>query len=136
MFGRRKQPPIRSLIGEGTTIHGTIAFTEGLRVDGTVVGDLVAEGDGPTVLVLSEKSSVTGKVDAAHVIINGCVSGPVVSTQLLELQPKARITGEIRYEALEMHQGATVEGSMQRIGDAGEAPPLKLLTSSRPSAPG
>jgi cytoskeletal protein CcmA (bactofilin family) len=39
------------------------------------------------------------------VIINGTVAGPVHAHELLELQPKARIEGDVYYKALEMHQG-------------------------------
>ena len=44
MFGKKKQPPIRTLIGEGTVIHGELRFTDGLRIDGEVFGDVVRRG--------------------------------------------------------------------------------------------
>ena len=75
----KKQPPIRSLIGEGTVVHGEIRFADGLRIDGEVHGDITAVGDEPNILVISEKARVLGKVNAGHVIINGCVIGPVQS---------------------------------------------------------
>ena len=34
MFGKKKQPPIRTLIGEGTVITGELRFADGLRIDG------------------------------------------------------------------------------------------------------
>ena len=102
MFGKQKQPPIRSLVGEGTVIIGELRFTDGLRIDGEVQGDVVAFGDGNNILVISEKARVKGKVRGGHVIINGFVQGPVHSTDLLELQPKAAIVGDVRYERLEM----------------------------------
>lgn len=115
MFGKKKQPPIRTLIGEGTRIEGRLAFAEGLRIDGEVHGDVIAQGDAVSVLVISEKARVCGKVKAAHVIINGIVEGPVVAEDLLELQPRARIVGNVRYEALEMHQGATIDGELHPL---------------------
>ncbi|MEO8297432.1 MAG: polymer-forming cytoskeletal protein [Burkholderiales bacterium] len=115
MFGSKKQPAIRSLVGEGTVIHGTLHFADGLRIDGEIQGDVIAAPDSNSILVISEKAKVTGTVKAGHVIINGSVFGPVESNQLLELQPKARIQGDVRYVALEMHQGATIEGVMQRL---------------------
>ena len=81
MFGKKKQPPIRTLIGEGTVIRGELRFTEGLRIDGEVLGDVVAAGDERSILVISEKARVTGKVTRGHVIINGAVAGPVHSTR-------------------------------------------------------
>ena len=126
---KRKQPPIRTLIGEGTVIQGELRFTEGLRIDGEVQGDVVAAPDGPSILVISEKARVQGTVRAAHVIINGNVCGPVFSTELLELQPKAVIVGDVRYEVLEMHQGATIDGELRPL-KAEEKPSLKLAASN------
>lgn len=129
MFNRKKQPPIRTLIGEGTTIRGEVVFTEGLRIDGEVVGDVFGAGEGPSILVVSEKARITGKVKAGHVIVNGEVNGPVESTDLLELQPRARITGDVRYEVLEMHQGATIDGELRPL-KAEEKPSLKLAAAN------
>jgi len=129
MFGKKKQPPIRTLVGEGTVIHGEVRFSEGLRIDGEVQGDVVAIGEGPSILVISENARVTGKVHGGHLIINGSVNGPVYSTELLELQPKAAIVGDVRYEVLEMHQGATIDGELKPL-KADERPALKLAASN------
>jgi cytoskeletal protein CcmA (bactofilin family) len=129
MFGKKKQPPIRTLIGEGTVITGELRFADGLRIDGEVVGDVVAAGEGYSILVISEKARVTGKVNAGHVIVNGTVIGPIRSSDLLELQPKAQITGDVRYEVLEMHQGATIDGELRPI-KADERPSLKLAAAN------
>lgn len=140
MFGSKKQPAIRSLIGEGTVIQGTLRFSDGLRIDGEIQGDVVASANDTSILVISEKAKVTGTVKAGHVIINGTVIGPVESNHLLELQPKAHIQGDVVYEALEMHQGATIEGALHRISSGGagksngssaleDKPSLKLLAT-------
>jgi cytoskeletal protein CcmA (bactofilin family) len=63
------------------------------------------------------------------VIINGEVLGPVVCEELLELQPKARVVGDVRYEVLEMHPGALVEGELKPLKSA-EKPALKLAASN------
>jgi cytoskeletal protein CcmA (bactofilin family) len=130
MFSKKKQPPIRTLIGEGTVVHGELRFTEGLRIDGEVQGDVLAAGEGHSILVISEKARVTGKVSAAHVIVNGCVEGPIVCDELLELQPRARIVGDIRYQVLEMHQGASIDGELRPL-NAEEKPALKLAASNQ-----
>ena len=133
MFGWKKTPPIRTLIGEGTVITGEIRFADGLRIDGELRGDVQAIGDGRTLLVISDKARVHGKVRAGHVIINGSVEGPVMAEELLELQPKARIAGDVRYEALEMHQGATIDGELRALKSEPK-PGLKLAASSGPVA--
>lgn len=127
----KKQPPIRSLIGEGTVLHGEVRFQDGLRIDGEVHGDVTAVGEGVTLLVISEKARVHGKVKGGHVIINGSVMGPVECDGLLELQPKARIQGDVRYGTIEMHQGAGIDGEVRTIKPSEERPALKLAASSQ-----
>jgi cytoskeletal protein CcmA (bactofilin family) len=129
MFGWKKTPPIRTLIGEGTVVSGEIRFTDGLRIDGEVQGNVTCSGESRSLLVISEKARVHGKVRAGHVIINGSVEGPVVAEDLLELQPKARIKGDVRYEALEMHQGAKIDGGLHPL-DADDKPNLKLAATT------
>jgi cytoskeletal protein CcmA (bactofilin family) len=129
LLGKKKPPPIRSLVGEGMTVQGNLRFTEGLRIDGEVLGDVIAEAEGRSILVISDNARVLGRVSAAHVIISGEVRGPLHSTEMLELQPKARVVGDVRYELLEMHPGATVEGELKPLKSA-EKPALKLAASN------
>ncbi|MBC7469786.1 MAG: polymer-forming cytoskeletal protein [Ramlibacter sp.] len=126
MFGKNAQPPIKSLIAQGSRIEGNLRFTDGLRVDGEVFGDLRASPEQPSILVISEEAVVQGAIDADHVIINGSVKGPVNARELLELQPRARIEGDVTYKALEMHQGAVIAGQLRPLGDGEEKPLLKL----------
>ena len=130
MFSRKKQPPIKSLLAQGTRIEGDVLFAEGMRVDGELVGDIRAASEQPSILVISETARVEGAVHADHVIVNGQVVGPVHAAELLELQPKARITGNVHYKALEMHQGAVIAGQLCPLASAGEEKPPLQLTSN------
>jgi cytoskeletal protein CcmA (bactofilin family) len=117
MFGQQKQPPIKSLIASGTIITGDITFSDGLRVDGHIHGNLRASKDMPSLLVISETAIIVGSIDADHVIVNGAIQGPIHAAQLLELQPKAKIEGDVSYKALEMHQGAVISGQLRPMSD-------------------
>jgi cytoskeletal protein CcmA (bactofilin family) len=127
MFGKKAIPhEIGSLIGAGTTVEGDVIFTGGLRVDGIVRGAVrCGEGEKGGVLVISEHGSVEGEVRASHLVVAGRIQGPVHAAELIELQPKARVHGDIQYRALEMHHGAVVEGLMVHIPTEGRAT-LKL----------
>lgn len=125
---RRKTPPIRSLIGEGSVMQGDLCFVDGIRIDGEVRGDVVASGP-EGLVVISEKARVLGAVKAAHVIINGEVKGPVQASELLELQPRARVTGHVRYQQLEMHPGALIDGELHPL-KATDKPALVLAASN------
>ncbi len=131
MFNKKKQPPIKSLIAEGSRIEGNFRFADGLRVDGTVLGNIRCNPDLASILVISETASVTGEIHADHIIINGSVKGPVHARAMLELQPKARITGDVHYTALEMHQGAIVAGQLRPIIAGEEKPTLKLAANNQ-----
>ncbi|MCW5220251.1 bactofilin family protein [Verminephrobacter aporrectodeae] len=131
MFSRKKQPPIKSLIAQGSRIEGEVHFSEGLRIDGEVVGDICAQPEQPSILVISETARVEGTVHAHHVVIGGQMIGPV-HAQFLELQPRARVTGSVHYAALEMHQGAVVAGQLVPAEAAvlvEGKPPLELASS-------
>jgi cytoskeletal protein CcmA (bactofilin family) len=131
MFNKKKQPPIKSLIAQGTRIEGHVLFHDGLRIDGEVIGDIRANDEKPSILVVSEVATVTGQIHADHVIINGHVRGPVLAFDLLELQPKARIEGDVSYKALEMHQGATISGQLKPMAPGVEGKPtLKLAANN------
>jgi cytoskeletal protein CcmA (bactofilin family) len=116
MFGKKEpkkpQNRIDSLIGQGTRIEGNVCFSGGLRVDGQVVGDVTGAGDTPSMLVLSEQARIEGAIRVSHVVINGTVVGPVHAGDYLELQSKARVSGNVHYKNMEIQLGAVVEGNL------------------------
>jgi len=115
MWDRKKSSPLKridSLIGTGTVVRGDVTFKGGLRIDGHVEGNVIAaEGESGT-LVVSEQACVDGAIRVSHVVVNGTVNGPIVVKDHLELQPKARVAGDISYGTLEMHVGAVVQGRL------------------------
>jgi cytoskeletal protein CcmA (bactofilin family) len=121
MFTGKKQAApqkrLDSLIGAGTIVRGDLLFTGGLRVDGCVEGNVsTADGQAGT-LVISEHARIEGEVRVSHVVINGTVTGPVHATEYLELQPKARVVGDVAYRKLEMHMGAVIDGRLAHGAD-------------------
>lgn len=132
MFGKSGKPhnKIDSLIGAGTVIEGNVTFSGGLRIDGEVKGNVCAAGDQPSTLVISEHARIDGEVSVSHLVVNGTVNGPVRSGEFLELQPRARVTGDVEYNAVEMHLGAIVQGRLVHQGGGNaKAVELKLAAS-------
>lgn len=133
MFSKKSSKPqnrIDSLIGAGTSIEGDISFSGGLRIDGQVKGNVRAAGDQASTLVVSEHARIEGEVSVSHVVVNGTVIGPLRSGEFLELQPKARVTGDVEYSSIEMHLGAVVQGRLIHQGTPAKAVELKLATSN------
>jgi cytoskeletal protein CcmA (bactofilin family) len=122
MFNKRQSKPqarIDTLVGAETKIDGNLSFSGGLRIDGEIKGDVVAMPGKPSVLVLSEHGSINGKVEATHLVVNGTVNGPVRAIEYLELQAKARVSGDVHYKTLEIQLGAVVEGRLIHQMNAG-----------------
>jgi len=133
MFSANKPKPqgrIDCLIGAGTKVTGDVSFTGGLRVDGEIRGNVQAIGDQPSTLVVSEHARIEGEVHVTHLVINGTVVGPLHASELLELQPKARVTGDVEYGTIEIHLGAVVQGRLIHQGISAKSVELKLASNN------
>jgi cytoskeletal protein CcmA (bactofilin family) len=100
------------MLGKAASFLGDLVFSGGMKLDGYVKGSVIAKVEDQSVLVVSESATIEGEVRVAHLILNGTVIGSVHANKLLELHPHAKIIGDVRYAALEMHQGAIVDGSL------------------------
>jgi len=143
MFNRReKQPSIQlmklsSLIAEDVVITGDVCFASGMRIDGRIVGNVIAqpaEGKARGLLVLSDKGRIEGSVRCGDAVINGTVTGDLDVDHFLELQSNSRVSGTIRYQHLKMDVGAAVHGQLTKA-DAAPAPG-KLLELAADKAAG
>ena len=109
-----------TLISSKAEIIGDIKFSGGLHIDGKVQGNVLAEEGSGAVVRISDRGVVHGEIKAPNVIINGCVTGDVHSTEHLELAQKATVTGDIFYTKIEMVMGAEVNGSLVNRSVAGD----------------
>ena len=108
---------IDTLVGTETTISGDIIFSGGLRVDGVIRGDVKEQDGSEGTIILSENGRIEGAVSTTKIVLNGAVIGPVRASQFIELQTKARITGDLYYKSLEMHMGAVIDGKLVHTED-------------------
>jgi cytoskeletal protein CcmA (bactofilin family) len=115
MFGKKKSftsARIDTLIGQGTEINGDLVFTGGLHIDGKITGNVVAEEDSPSILILSEFGQIEGDVKVPNMVLNGKIVGDVFGSTRVELAPKSRINGSVYYNLIEMAIGAEVNGGL------------------------
>jgi cytoskeletal protein CcmA (bactofilin family) len=132
-FNKRKSglevTKLTSLIAPNVEIRGDVVFSGGLRVDGCVLGNVRNKSDGPGLLVLSEHGSVTGNVEVHDAVVNGTINGDLSVGHFLELQSRARVSGNISYRKLQMECGAAIDGRLQSLGEA--TPPVLAAPASR-----
>ena len=114
MFGRKKikSAQIDTLIGKNTVVKGDVHYRGGLHIEGKVQGNLIADSNDKTVLIVSEKGHVEGDVKGPVIILNGMIEGDVYSTATLEMARHAKVKGNVYYNLLEMEVGAKVNGSL------------------------
>ncbi len=127
MFSRKPKKPalieiskLSSLFAEDVEITGDLTFASGLRIDGTLKGNVVGKpGDGKrqSLLVLSDKGRIEGSIRCYDAVINGAVVGDLFVEHFLELQQNAHVTGTIHYRKLQMDVGAVVEGQLSKLGE-------------------
>jgi cytoskeletal protein CcmA (bactofilin family) len=135
MFGRT--PPkitIDSLVGATTRIEGDLIFSGSLRIDGEVVGKVRCADAGSSLLVVSAQARVCGEVHCDNLVVDGVIEGPVHCRGLLELQPNARILGDVSYHRLEMQGGAAVTGRLAHQ-EAAPEPQFELASVAEPERP-
>ncbi len=111
--GSNDRAEVSTLIGRTTTLEGDVHFTGALKVDGTILGNLVAESS-DSVLILDEEGKIEGEIRVPSMIVNGIIKGNVYASEKIDLYPKAQITGDVHYNLLEMEVGAEVNGRMLR----------------------
>lgn len=132
MFRRKRKHSIEvtrleSLVATSMAVTGDVEFSSGLRVDGRINGNVSATPDAKGLLVLSEHGVINGSVRAWDAVINGTITGDLEVEHFLELQPNARVTGNITYRQLQLECGAAVEGrllcsELPAVAEAGDPP--------------
>jgi cytoskeletal protein CcmA (bactofilin family) len=132
MWGNKRKHQsgrIDTLVGHDTVLTGDLKFSGGLHVDGSIVGNVAAEGESEAVLMLSERGRIEGDVRVPNVVLNGQVEGDVHVSGRIELGQQARVTGNVYYNLLEMAMGAEVNGNLVHQGARAPAVTKKPVDS-------
>ena len=134
MFGKKRPKVIDridTLISAGTEISGDLTFSGGMRIDGIVRGNVKVTGNVDGALVLSQAARVEGEVKVTHAVVNGTILGPLQAKDYVELQSKAKVTGDVSYRTIEVQIGAVAQGRLQYLEDPKDDKvlPFKVPTS-------
>lgn len=117
MFGTDKHKKVdigqfggkTTIIAQDAEFTGDLQFTGALQVDGRVIGNVQADEG---LVRISEHGYIEGVIRAPSVLINGHVVGDVHASEHLELDAKARISGNLHYRFMEMVMGAQTSGNL------------------------
>lgn len=127
----RRSDSIDTLLGSQTEITGDVKFKGGLRVEGTITGNVLATDDANAVLSIADGGKVIGEVRVPHIDLNGTVEGDVYAGERLELDGAAIVKGNIFYKTIQMNEGAQVNGKMVHKPDG---KPVLAIGKNDPAA--
>ena len=105
-----------SLVSAGTVIEGKIRAEGSIRIDGKIVGDVIANANAAVGLT----GSVEGTVTAKSIALAGKVNGTVIASEKLTLEGKSVMRGDIRAAKLVVDEGAMFDGECSMTSPAGK----------------
>lgn len=118
-----------SILGKSLIIEGDLKISSGIRVDGTLNGNIYQEDGMSATVAIAETGLVNGSIYAQHVIISGKVKGDIYSLDRVELLKNAHIEGDISYGSIGIEAGASVLGKLKRINAQDAEDAVELLIS-------
>lgn len=95
-----------TIIGADTHITGEMRFGNSARILGTFEGKITAKGE----LQISDGATCRAEVDANDVTIDGVLEGDVNAKERVQLNPKARMAGDLVAAKLVVAEGASFVG--------------------------
>lgn len=106
-----------SVIDDQLSIAGDLNTEGTVRVDGRVEGTLHRADT----MIIGVNGAVIGDVEAREVIVGGSLVGTLTVAGRVEVQASATVQGDIRAEAVLLHEGGTVHGhvAIHPTGSAG-----------------
>lgn len=116
-----------NLISAGTVFEGKLKTPGSIRIDGKIVGEVVATN----ALTIGQTGDVDGNVSARNVTIGGKIDGLIVALDKLVFESKAVVRGDIRASKLVIIEGAMFDGKCIMSENLPEPPSGDLETEPR-----
>lgn len=102
---------VAAFLGPNVTVRGDVSFTDGLRIDGRVSGDVMATAE-TSILTIGDSGHVEGDVRVVNLVVYGHIQGNVHATGRVDVRSQAVIVGDLRYRTLEVAQGSVILGHL------------------------
>lgn len=100
-----------SLIGSGTSLKGDITSSSDLRIDGTLVGNIICSSK----VIIGANGVVEGDVSGQQADIMGKVTGTIKVKELLMLKSNCQVNGNLYSAKLQIEPAASFNGQCHMI---------------------
>ena len=101
--------PVESVLAPETTVQGNLHSAHGIRVLGSVEGDIKSLGR----VKIEKGGEVQGNITAADVIMNGTLEGDIEAAGQVELGPESRVAGNIQAAKIAIAEGSFFQGDIK-----------------------
>lgn len=106
-----------TLIGEGTIFEGIIKSEASIRIEGSIIGDIMSSGD----VIIGENGSISSNVTARDLVLAGQLSGNVEVSGKLTICATGVLNGNISAQSLIIEAGGVFNGSSKMTESKPEA---------------
>jgi cytoskeletal protein CcmA (bactofilin family) len=96
-----------TMIGEGTSLEGSIVVPHSIRIDGSLKGKIETS----ETLTVGENGVIEADIIAKSAIIAGKVVGNLSVEDRVELESQASFIGDLKTRDLVINEGATFHGN-------------------------
>jgi len=100
-----------SLIGSGTSLKGDITSNGDLRIDGTLVGNIICSSK----IIIGANGVVEGDISGQTADIMGKVTGTIKVKELLQLKSNCAVNGNLYASKLQIEPAANFNGQCHMI---------------------
>jgi len=100
-----------SLIGGGTTLKGDITSSGDLRIDGTLIGNIICSSK----VIIGANGVVKGDISGQQADIMGIVTGTIKVKELLMLKSNCLVNGNLHSAKLQIEPAAQFNGQCHMI---------------------
>jgi cytoskeletal protein CcmA (bactofilin family) len=107
---------LTAFIDQGSEFEGKLQFRDTVRIDGRFRGEISSENT----LIVGESGEIEATIRSKTISISGSVDGDVTAEQKVVLHKTARVNGNVSAPALQIEEGAVLNGQVNMVsGDSG-----------------
>ena len=119
---RVNQTSISTFIGTDTKLEGTLITHSSVRIDGTVLGGVVADGT----VILSQNGQIQGNVIAENIVVAGVIDGNLTIKDKTNIEPTGEVYGDINTARILIDEQSVFQGKCNMNVDRSKSKKGKL----------
>lgn len=107
-----------TIIGQNVKLQGNLANQGAIQVNGTVEGQIESDSS----VIIGSNALIKGPIRAKMVEVSGEVHGSITAEERVELNPKAKLVGDVATRNFVIKLGAIFEGKSSFLKDNSAKP--------------